>query len=304
MSGVNVARGVVCLLAGPTASGKSAVALELCRRGGWELLSCDGGQARRGFSIGTAAPSEAERGAVVHHLVGDLDPCADDSVALFLDRAARILATPGPDLVAAGGTGQFLSALLRGLAPVPPPDPLLRAELAARLASEGREVLLEELVGLDPAPPRDAGSNPVRLLRALEKAILRSRGVVGEGRPALAPETPVFALSWPREALHARIEARARGMLVGGWPEEARALAKAVPSDAPAWKAIGYRELAALPPDEDPLRLLPAIAGSTRAYARRQETWIRGQLGARFLSGDRAPSEIAEAILAELAGRR
>jgi len=291
----NRRRRIVALLGGPTGSGKSILALALAEREGWEILSADSGQCRVGLSIGTAAPAAADRARVAHHLVGDIEPDAEDSVALYLDRVERVLSRPGPDLLAVGGTNQYLQALRDGLSAVPAPDPQLRQELSERLGRLGMDALWNELAALA-TPPPDARSNPVRLLRALEKAILARRGRTGQVRPAAAPDAPVFALSVERRALHARQEARLRGMLESGWREEVRTLAGKVPETAPCWRCIGYaalRETLDLP--EVPDSTVRSILAATRQYSKRQETWLRNRLDPRWIPADGSPrSQVAE----------
>ena len=293
-------RRIVGILGGPTGSGKTAVAVEVAARQGWEILSVDTGQVRRGLEIGTAAPTAAEQARVRHHLVGCLSPTEPDSVVAFLERTAAVLETPGPDLLAAGGTGQFLSALLRGIDPVPAPDPDLRLVLQSRWEIEGREPLWAELLALDPAPPHDAYQNPVRLLRALEKAILRGRGAVLAGHPALAPDAPAFALELPRPVLHERLDRRLTAMLDAGWRAEVAALA-AFPADTPCWKCIGYPELREVVGMEPlPPRTRERILEATRQYAKRQETWLRHKLAPVWIPADRSPIDVADDLLKHL----
>jgi len=289
-------RRIITVIGGPTGSGKSALAMELCRRLGWEILSADSGQSRAGFAIGTAAPSMAELEAVRHHLVGDLSPLEPDSVALFLDRAAQVLQTPGPDLVVVGGTGQYLHGLLYGLKASPPPDPDLRQELSQRLAVEGIPALLAELAGMD-TPPHDAHTNPVRLLRALEKAILRSRGILGTARQPLCPVVPLYALGLDRTELHQRLDTRLHLMLHSGWPEEVAALAIRYPPTAPAWQCIGYTELREAGAGPVPAAVVQRIQEATRQYAKRQETWLRNRMGPTWLNGGRGASVVADRIV-------
>lgn len=281
-------RRIVALLGGATGSGKTETAVEWARHRGWEILSCDSGQARAGLSVGTAAPTELERSLVVHHHVGVLDPRLADSVGLFLRRIRPLLDTEGPDLLAVGGTGQYLSGLRDGLEASPGTDPVLRAHLESRLREEGREVLHEELRGRVGEPPHDALANPVRLVRALEKAILRERGEVGEPLPPLAPGVPAFALTRPRESLHERLAVRLDQMLRGGWREEvARLEAEGLTPSDPGLRAIGYAslwEVRDLP--HIPAAVRDRILADTRAYARRQETWLRTRLGAVFVEAE------------------
>lgn len=291
------------LLGGATGSGKTDLAIALAERSGWEILSCDSGQVRAGMGIGTAAPTREQTSRAAHHGVGVLPPDAPDSVGEFLKRAEALLATSGPDLLAVGGTGQYLSGLREGLDATPVSDPALRTELEERLKLEGSDRLHAELEGRE-RPPHDARANPVRLLRALEKSILRERGAVSESIPALAPSARAFALSWPRGILHERLRVRLDAMLEAGWPDEVARLRMAgFGPDAPGLRAIGYRELwdrewNAPVPEE----VRSAILARTRAYARRQETWLRNRLRAEFLDATVGEAALVERILSEVGG--
>lgn len=296
----NRGRQIVGMLAGATGSGKTAVALEVASALGLEILSCDSGQSRQGMAIGTAAPTATEQRRVRHHLVGCIAPDAPDSVAEWLERARSIVDSPGPDLLAVGGTGQYLLGLAKGLDPVPAPDPRLRAQLQSRWEQEGREPLWKELVELEPDPPHDAWQNPVRLLRALEKALLLSRGAPVKGHAPLAPLAKIFALALDRATLQRRLESRLDKMLQEGWIEEVRAL-EPLALDAPCWKCIGYpelREIAHL--DHVPDRTRQRIVEATRQYAKRQETWLRNKLHPTWVPADRPVAEIASEIVATL----
>lgn len=295
-------RRIVGILGGPTGIGKTAVALEVAGRLGLEILSVDTGQSRRGLEIGTAAPSAAEQERVRHHLVSNLSPTDLDSVVAFLGRAQAVLQTPGPDLLAVGGTGQFLSGLLKGIDPVPASDPDLRQQLLARWEIEGRDPLWKELVALDPTPPHDAWQNPVRLLRALEKALLLARGVPTQAHPALAPGAPVLALELDRPTLHERLDRRLTLMIEAGWRDEVARLAP-MPADAPCWKCIGYAELREVVGREPlPPRTRERILEATRQYAKRQETWLRNKLAPTWIRADRPADQVASDLLPHLAG--
>lgn len=295
-------RRIVGILGGPTGIGKTAVALDVASRLGLEILSVDTGQSRRGLEIGTAAPTPPEQARVRHHLVSNLSPTDPDSVVAFLGRAQAVLRTPGPDLLAVGGTGQFLSGLLKGIDPVPASDPDLRQQLLARWEIEGRDPLWKELLELDPTPPHDAWRNPVRLLRALEKAMLLARGAPTRAHPALAPGVPVVALDLDRPTLHHRLDRRLTLMLEAGWRDEVAALDH-LPSDAPCWKCIGYPELReVVGSDPLPPRTRERILEATRQYAKRQETWLRNKLAPVWIRADRPTEQIASDVLIHLAG--
>jgi tRNA dimethylallyltransferase len=265
-------------LAAPTASGKTGAVLRLAELGaarGLEVISADALQVYRGFDIGTAKPTAAERDRVPHHVVDAVAPegtmdavawtrAAESAIEDALARGAR------PLVVA--GTGFYLDALDRGLPTTPAADPALRASLEAERADRGLEALLDELRALAPADAVASQGNPRRVLRALE--VLRA-----SGRPPSAfPRTPPrFALRSfvalpPAAALEARVDARVASMLAAGWLDEVAALMARVP---PAWQAIGYAELARVVRGEATLDdAATAIALATRRYAKRQRTWF------------------------------
>jgi len=288
------------MIGGPTGSGKTALAIAIAQRLGLEILSADSGQSRRGLSIGTALPPQADLDRVRHHLVADIAADAEDSVALYLDRAVEVVCSPGPDLLAVGGTGQFLLGLKNGLSQAPPPDAALRQELTHRLAREGSEVLWHELADRT-TPPPDARANPVRLLRALEKAVLLERGIHGESRLALGPQARVFALRLERGVLRERLEQRLGRMLESGWRDEVRLLALQVPESAPCWKCIGYAQLReTLDLSPLPTKTVQLIFEATRQYAKRQETWLRNRLAPEWIEADRPLDLIEQDVLAVL----
>lgn len=272
------------MIGGPTGSGKTDLAMELAKRRGWEILSADSGQSRKGLEVGTASPTGPQRQRIRHHLVGDLGPDTPDSVVSFLERTEAVLASPGPDLLVVGGTCQYLEVLSRGLDAMPPPDPNLREELAARLASQGHSALWRELQAREQSPPPDAAQNPVRLLRALEKSIQTERGYAGQSHAAPAPDAPLWALQWPREVLHRRLEERLEAMLVRGWMAEVQSLLETCPPDAPAWRCIGFQFLReVLEARMDLPQAKSRILEATRQYAKRQETFLRNRLKPRWI---------------------
>ncbi len=273
------------LLAGPTAVGKSALALALARRAPGEIIAADSMQVYRGLDVGTAKPTPAERSAVPHHLLDVREPWEDFSAGEFAAAARDLVAAIGgrgrlPILV--GGTGLYLRAFLKGgLAPAPS-DPGVRGRLRGEAEARGPAALHARLAELDPASaarihPRDT----VRIVRALE-----IHAVTGRPPSALRPDlwerprTPVAALlvlARPRAELAQRIEDRCAAMWTGGLLEEARGLL-AEPRGLAARRlaAVGYRQarlfLEGRMTEEE---ALAAMRRATRAYAKRQLTWFR-----------------------------
>ena len=237
------------VLVGPTASGKTAVAIEVARRldCGIEIVSADSRQVRREMHIGTAAPSEAETAAVPHHAIASVAPDAPYAVVDWLAEARAALddvwARGGVPLLV-GGTGQYVWALLDGWSmPAVEPDLALRAEFEAFAGERGAEALHARLGALDPASAtRIDARNIRRVVRALEVVTL-----TGVPVPVLEPRDPGFTwrgvgLQWERGPLHARADARVVAMFADGLVDEARSLAERYGRDFPALSSIGYRE--------------------------------------------------------------
>lgn len=271
---------------GPTASGKSSVALELCRRvGGTEVVSVDAMQVYRGMNIGTATPSEAERSEIRHHLIDLVEPTAEFTLAQFQAAYVEVLADidrRSRRAVLVGGTGLYLRAVTDGLT-LPGQWPEIRARLENEAAVVGPEVLHARLVECDPlAASRMEPTNVRRIVRALEV-------VEGSGRPfsAFGPgfdsyvESDVIqvGIRWPREVLARRIETRVHGMIEAGWVEEVAALmaeAGSVPLSRTAAQALGYKEL--IEHVQGRISLATAVDTiilRTRQFAVRQERWFR-----------------------------
>lgn len=271
---------VIC---GPTAAGKSALALALAERHAASIIVADSRQVYRGFDIGTAKPDAHERELVPHTGIDLCDPTARFSAARWSAVAREGIAAAretGRVPVIVGGTGFYLRALFSPLFEEPGLDPGARAELERTLAGRTTDDLRRTVAELD--PPR-AHLGRTQLLRAIEVASLTGRSITDWHRAtARAPDLqPRYLVVDPGATLHARIERRLDGMLGGGWPEEVRALSVAVPIDAPAWKSCGYRIVQAMVAG----RIAPGDARSevlvqTRQYAKRQRTWFRHQLPA------------------------
>ncbi|MBI3952976.1 MAG: tRNA (adenosine(37)-N6)-dimethylallyltransferase MiaA [Chloroflexi bacterium] len=274
------ARPLVAIV-GPTAVGKSDLALRLALKFGGEIVSADSRQVYRGMDIGTAKPTPEQRRLVPHHLVDILEPDQEFSLATFLllaRRAIRSIRRRGGLPVVAGGSGQYLWALLeRWRPPGAAPDRPLRRELERRLAAAGLAPLVEELARLAPAVARRLDRrNPRRVLRALELAL-------GGGAPRpRRPERPLpggtflIGLTLPRSELYRRIDERVDGMVRSGLVEEVRRLLERCGPTTPVLGSLGYGQLAAylqgrFTHDE----ALRRIKSATHRFARQQHNWFR-----------------------------
>ena len=278
----------VVLIAGPTASGKSALALALAERHGGVIVNADSMQVYRDLRVLTARPSGEEEARVPHLLFGHVDAAVNYSVGAYVADAARVLAEmpAGRLAIFAGGTGLYFKALMSGLAAIPPIDPAIRDGLRARLAREGVEALHAELSIRDPdAASRIMVRDRSRILRALEVLDATGRPIADWHRDGLPPvvdadRTIRIFLHPDRDELKRRIEARFAAMLREGAIDEVRALAaRHLPETLPAMKAHGVPWLRRYLAGE--ISLDEAAAGSimdTRRYAKRQVTWFRNQM--------------------------
>ncbi len=271
-------------LAGPTASGKTAVGVALARRLGAEVVALDSMTLYRGMDVGTAKPTEEECGGVPHHLIDVLDPWESASVADYRSRAAEILAdleTRGKRALFVGGTPLYLKALLRGLFEGPGADAELRRSLEEEADRAGNVALHARLADTDPASAARLHPNDRRrVVRALEVAIISGRPISDQQREHArpAPGVVAFALKRPRPELHERIDRRVVTMFEGGMVEEVRRLLddpRGI-NDVPA-QGVGYREtIALLRGDADLSTTVSRIQARTRQFAKRQATWFRG----------------------------
>lgn len=297
---------------GPTASGKTALALEWAERLGGEIVSVDSALVYRGLDVGAAKPSDAERARVRHHLVDLRDPWVPYSAAEFAaDARAAIgdIVARGRVPILAGGTGLYFRALLRGLPPMPEADPATRAALEAEAAERGWPALHAELAAVDPAAgARIRPNDAQRLQRALEVWRLSGRAISewqADPPPARLPVRVLKLVLAPasRAELHARIEHRFDAMLAAGFLEEVRRLRDTPglqghprPLQLPALRAVGYRQAwEHLEGRTDHATFRDQAIFATRQLARRQLTWLRAELDARWFdpSTDRAALEAA-----------
>ena len=271
-------------LTGPTASGKTAVGVALARRLGAEVVALDSMTLYRGMDVGTAKPTEEERGGIPHHLIDVLDPWASASVAGYRDRAARVLDdldARGKPALFVGGTPLYLKALLRGLFEGPEADPALRRAFEEEADRAGDSALHARLAALDPASAARLHPNDRRrVVRSLEVVTLTGRPLSEQQREHgnAAEGVAVFALERPRVTLRDRIDRRVVTMFEGGLVEEVRRLLEADPPIGEvAAQGVGYRETIALIRGEaDRPTTLAKIQARTRQFAKRQATWFRG----------------------------
>ncbi len=288
------------LLAGATATGKTAAAQLLAERLGCAILSADAMLVYRGMDIGTAKPTPAERGRVAYFGIDLVTPAEPFSTGLWLADAVRARAVAPAPLIAVGGTGLYLKALTHGL-DGEAADPESRARWQALHDREGLSALQRALASRDPAALAALAdpSNPRRLIRALEH--LDARGCLPDGWRRDSPRPHVPALRLPRAQLHARIARRIAAMFKAGLVDEVRALRDAYPVWSPtAARAIGYAEaLAVLDGALTPAQAAERAAARTRQLAKRQETWLRHQTNTVWIDiDDRDPPEaVAERVL-------
>jgi tRNA dimethylallyltransferase len=277
------------LIAGPTASGKSALALELARAHGGAIINTDSMQVYRDLRVITARPTLAEEAQVPHLLYGEVDGAVNFSAGAWVTEAARVLAEARAQNrlpIFAGGSGLYFKALTRGLSAVPPIAPEVRESVRARLERDGVEALHDELRQRDPASaerlkPRDRS----RIARALEVMESTGRSLTdwhGDGLPPLLSPEHVTALflAPERDQLYARIDARFDAMLKAGALDEVAALAaRKLDPLLPAMKAHGVPALIRHLGGEISLEEAATVGrADTRHYAKRQFTWFRHQL--------------------------
>ena len=313
-------RPIAIALMGPTASGKTALAMEWAQRLGGEIVSVDSALVYRGLDIGAAKPEAAMLAAVPHHLIDVREPWQPYSAAEFaadariaLDEIAARCKIP----ILAGGTGLYFQALLEGLAPMPEADPAVRAIIANEAADKGWPALHAELAGVDPrAAAKIKATDPQRIQRALEVFRLSGKPISEWQATSVRDRLPFRVLKLvlsPRDraVLHQRIELRFDAMLKAGFLDEVHRLrdlpqlqAIDKPLDLPAIRAVGYRQaweyldrhgLDGLLPEAE---FRDRAIFATRQLAKRQLTWLRGQQDARWFDplADRQGLEAALAL--------
>jgi tRNA dimethylallyltransferase len=281
----------IVVIAGPTASGKTALAVSLSRRLGGEIVNADSQQVYRGLDVGTAKPTAEERAAVPHHLLDVVEPGEGMDAARFAalaDAAISDIAARGRLPVVAGGTGLYLRALLHGVVAAPGRDPALRARLEEEALRLGRPALHERLRAIDPAAAARIRPNDlVRVVRALEIAAGGRRPSELHAGHAFREDrydAALLALDPPRAELHVRIDARVREMFAAGILDEARALLARGGGALAGRLPIGYAEAAACVRGDVPLEeAIRRVQVAHRRYARRQVIWLRKERGVEWV---------------------
>lgn len=291
----------IAVIAGPTATGKTRLGIELARELGGEIVSADSMQVYRGMDIGTAKASAAERAAAVHHMLDVAEPAENYSVARYVEEAARCcedILGRGRLPIVVGGTGLYIDSLISGrdFAAVRE-DGALRDRLSAEYDRLGGEAMLARLAQVDPErAARLPASDRRRIVRALEVYELTGESISQHDRRSrsLPPryEAARIVLSYrDREALYARINARVDAMLAAGLTEEVAGLLSAgVSPDCTAMQAIGYKETAMYLRGEISLQeAAELIKTGSRRYAKRQLTWFGRAEGALWIRFDETP---------------
>ena len=282
------------VLVGPTATGKTELALRLAQDWNAEIVSADSVQIYRHFDLGSGKPTAAERQLVPHHLVDCVDPLDPLDAARFAalaDQAIAGIRQRGRAVIVCGGTFLWTKALLYGLAPSPPADPVVRGRHLQIVEQGGRKALHAKLAEVDPASAeRLAPNDYVRVSRALEVFELSGKTQTAWHAAHQFREqryrARLLGVRRDRAELDARIRERTKLWLEQGWVEEGRGLLKAGFGSARAMASVGYRQVhehlaGALPED----KLLDAIVSATRVFVRRQRTWLRDEPSIVWLEG-------------------
>jgi tRNA dimethylallyltransferase len=290
---------LIRIICGPTAAGKSGLALRLAEEHGLTIVSADSRQIYREFDIGTAKPSVAERSRVPHRCIDVAEPQERWSAFRWASDAAAAIDELGEDRVlVVGGTGLYLQALVHPMAEQPGLDPERREVVAQMIGDWPLERLRQWATQLD---PKRAHLGRTQLLRVIEVALLTGRRLSDliDSADMKRPSRPArWLVVDPGDVLQERIAARLDQMLAGGWIDEARALARRHPDEAPAWKACGYRVARSIALGEEGLDAgRQAILVHTRQYAKRQRTWFRHQLPEEGVTRLDPRDERAEAIV-------
>ena len=302
------------VVTGPTASGKTACAIELCKLMNGEVVSADSMQVFRGMEILSAAPEEAEKQGIPHHMIGIASPTEPFSAAVYRERAAQMIANiaaNGKQPVMCGGAGLYIDAVTRPMSFSESGDEALRAELHD-IADKpgGREKLHSMLKEIDPDSAARLHPNDVRrIVRAIE--VYRISGITlteQNRRDKLRKgnyDEMIFALEWPRDEIYDRINKRVDIMINNGLLKEVRALMRLAADQPTAIQAIGYKEIAMALRDEISLKeAVEMMKQASRNYAKRQITWLKRDERTIWIpASGRSSSEIATEIYDKIRSR-
>lgn len=296
---------IICI-AGPTASGKTALAVELAKMLDGEVVSCDSMQVYRRMDIGTAKPTREEMGGIPHHMINVAEPEEDFSVSRYCQMATPIvedILARGKTPIIAGGTGLYMDSLIRGNDFAPFPATGHRERLEEKLKREGLDALCSLLGDIDPEALERSQNNPRRILRALEVYYETGQTITAHNKRTQAIP-PRFSPLWlgldfeTRQTLYDRIDLRVSRMLQQGLLEEIRGLLDSgVPESCTAMQAIGYKEfLSAIAGEISPEAAADQVRQSSRRYAKRQLTWFRRNPKMHWLirTGEESTEEILE----------
>lgn len=286
---------IICVV-GPTASGKTALAIKLAKALSGEVISGDSMQIYKGMDIGTAKPTEEEKAGVPHHMLSIADPSESYSVARYVSEASAIadgIISRGKVPIVAGGTGLYIDSLVSGREFAPLEEDMgLRKELFELYEREGAGAVHKILRELDPVRASQIHENNVkRVIRAIEVCKLTGGTITDHDEETKNIPTRYDAayagIHYPdREELYQRINLRVDMMIKAGLLDEVRALLDSgVPRDSTAMQAIGYKELSAyFAGEEDLASAVEKIKGASRRYAKRQMTWFKRNENVRWIS--------------------
>ena len=295
---------ILCVV-GPTASGKTALAVELAKQLGGEVVSCDSMQIYKGMDIGTAKPTKEEMQGIPHHMIDMIEPTEDFSVSRYTEMATPIvddILARGKTAIIAGGTGLYVDSLIKGNDFAPIPATGHRQKLEAQLEAEGLESLLCQLRAIDPETAERSQGNPRRIIRALEVYFETGETITAHNlRTQAIPARyqPVWiGLDFKvRKDLYDRIDRRVEIMLEMGLMKEIKdLLGSGIPEKCTAMQAIGYKEFVdALAGRSTVAEAVALVQQSSRRYAKRQLTWFKRNENMNWIV--RQPETSAEEIM-------
>ena len=292
----------IVVIAGPTGSGKTGMAIELARRLDGEIVGADSMQIYRYMDIGTAKPTPAEQAQAIHHLIDIVDPDEDFDAAMYAEAAGRVvrdIVSRGRLPLVVGGTGLYIKALIYGLFEEGPSDPDVRRQLNRAAREKGSAALHRHLAAVDsPAAAKIHPNDTYRIVRALE--VFRITGQTlsqyqrrhGFRQPQFHPF--IFGVEWPRPVLYDRINRRVDAMMDAGFEDEVRGLlAKGYGRELKSMQSLGYRHLTAYIAGETGLaETVETLKRDHRRYAKRQLTWFRADAAVHWTT----PGDIDGAV--------